>query len=149
LPNNQPDGRTKLTGKVGSDEMIAFLKTRVQSFRHAFAGWWYVIRTQRNAWIHLVVSAMVIVLSVWLKLAVHDWAIIVIAIAMVWTSEFLNTALEAVVDLASPQHHQLAKVGKDVGAAAVLIAALGSALIGLLILGPPLLDRLHTWFNQP
>lgn len=129
--------------------MIEFLKTRIQSFRHAITGWWYVIRTQRNAWIHLVVSVLVILLGIWLNLAVRDWAIIVIAFAMVWTSEFLNTALEAVVDLASPQHHQLAKVGKDVGAAAVLIAALGSVLIGFLILGPPLLDRLQTWFYQP
>jgi diacylglycerol kinase (ATP) len=129
--------------------MIEFLKSRILSFRHAITGWLYVIRTQRNAWIHLVVSLLVILLGIWLNLAVRDWAIIVIAFAMVWTSEFLNTALEAVVDLASPEHHQLAKVGKDVGAAAVLIAALGSVLIGLLILGPPLLDRLQTWFNQP
>jgi diacylglycerol kinase len=60
---------------------------------------------------------------------------------MVWTAEFINTALEAVVDLASPRHHPLAKVGKDVGAAAVLIAALTSVLVGLLILGPPLWEK--------
>jgi len=59
-----------------------------------------------------------------------------------WTAEFLNTALEAVVDLASPSHHPLAAVGKDVGAAAVLVAALASILIGGLILGPPLWARL-------
>ncbi len=69
--------------------------------------------------------------------------VIVIAIAMVWTSEFLNTALEAVVDLASPERHYLAKVGKDVGAAAVLIAAASAALIGFLIIGPPLWARLQ------
>ena len=56
-------------------------------------------------------------------------------------AEFINTALEAVVDLASPQHHPLAKVGKDVGAAAVLIAAVTSVVIGLLILGPPLWEK--------
>lgn len=71
---------------------------------------------------------------------------IIIAIAMVWTSEFLNTALEAVVDLASPEQDQLARVGKDVGAAAVLIAAVSAALIGFLILGPPLLDKIGTLF---
>lgn len=68
----------------------------------------------------------------------RDWAVLLLTIALVWTAEFINTALEAVVDLASPQHHPLAKVGKDVGAAAVLIAALTSILVGLLILGPPL-----------
>ena len=60
---------------------------------------------------------------------------------MVWIAEFLNTALEAVVDLASPSHHPLAKVGKDVGAAAVLIAAMVSVIAGLLIMGPPLLSK--------
>ncbi len=122
--------------------MIIFLKSRANSFRCAFSGWWYVIRTQRNAWIHALVSALVIAICLWLRLKPHDWALIIIAIAMVWTAEFINTALEAVVDLASPQDHVLARVGKDVGAAAVLIAAASAALIGLLIIGPPLWARL-------
>lgn len=62
--------------------------------------------------------------------------------AMVFTAEFLNTAIEAVVDLASPHKHPLAKVGKDVGAGAVLIAAIVAILVGLLILWPPLWERL-------
>ena len=128
--------------------MNEFLKTRAHSFRYAFGGWWYVIRTQRNAWIHAVVSIMVITISIWLKLNPHDWALIIIAIAMVWTAEFINTALEAVVDLASPEQHELAQVGKDVGAAAVLIAAGSAALIGFLTLGPPLWDRLSTIISQ-
>ena len=122
--------------------MQAFLKSRVFSFRYAFSGWWYVIRTQRNAWIHALASLLVVGASFWARLPARDWAVIVLAIALVWTAEFLNTALEAVVDLASPEHHQLARVGKDVGAAAVLIAALASIIIGLLIIGPPLVERL-------
>ena len=129
--------------------MRPFLISRARSFRYAFTGWWFVIRTQRNAWIHAIVSLAVIIVSVWLQISPHDWAVITVAIAMVWTAEFLNTALEAVVDLAShQQHHELAKVGKDVGAAAVLIAALASALIGLLILGPPLWERLRGIFGN-
>ncbi len=126
--------------------MRAFLKSRAISFRFSFAGWWFVIRTQRNAWIHAVVSVAVILVSFWLQLAARDWAVIVMAIAMVWTAEFLNTALEAVVDLASPHQHYLARVGKDVGAAAVLIAAGSAALIGFLVLGPPLWNRLQALF---
>jgi diacylglycerol kinase len=61
---------------------------------------------------------------------------------MVWMAEALNTALEAVVDLASPDEHPLARVGKDVGAAAVLVAALTAAGVGIFILGPPLFARL-------
>lgn len=113
------------------------------SFRHAFSGWWFVIRTQQNAWIHALVSILVIGLSFWVGLSLQDWAMIILAITLVWTAEFLNTALEAVVDLASPAQHSLAKVGKDVGAAAVLIAAGASVLIGLFILGPPLYLRLQ------
>lgn len=123
---------------------MTFILSRVRSFRYALAGWWYVIRTQRNAWIHAIISLAVLGLSAWLHLSLVEWALIVLTIAMVWTAEFLNTALEAVVDLASPQHHQLAKVGKDVGAAAVLIAAGASVVVGLLILGPPLWEILRT-----
>jgi diacylglycerol kinase (ATP) len=124
-----------------------FIISRLRSFRFAFAGWWYVIRTQRNAWIHAVISLAVLGVSAWLHLSMLEWAVIVLTIAMVWTAEFLNTALEAVVDLASPQHHQLAKVGKDVGAAAVLIAAGASVVVGLLILGPPLWNIVYTLLN--
>lgn len=95
----------------------------------------------------MVASFMVFGLGLWLKLATRDWALVIVAVALVWTSEFINTALEAVVDLASPQQHELARVGKDVGAAAVLIAAASSALIGLLVLGPPLWQRLQSWLT--
>lgn len=64
-------------------------------------------------------------------------------IAMVWTAEFLNTALEIVVDLASPDLHPLARVGKDVGAASVLIAALSAVVVGILLFGPPLLVKIN------
>jgi diacylglycerol kinase (ATP) len=124
-----------------------FFASRGHAFKHAFRGWWFVIRTQRNAWIHAVITILVILVAAWLKLPVRDWAVLFLAIALVWTAEFINTALEAVVDLASPGQHPLAKVGKDVGAAAVLIAALTSILIGLLILGPPLWAKLALLFG--
>ncbi|MFC1996365.1 diacylglycerol kinase family protein [Chloroflexota bacterium] len=122
--------------------MLSFLRSRSRSFRYAFEGWWYVIRTQKNAWIHTVVSLLVVLMSLWLDLHPRDWAVIILAIAMVWAAEFFNTALEAIVDLASPEMNHLAKIGKDVGAAAVLIAAGASIIIGLLILGPPLWEEL-------
>jgi diacylglycerol kinase len=123
-----------------------FLTSRAQAFRHAFRGWWYVLRTQHNAWLHGLASTLVMLMAWWLHLSMSDWAVLLLTIALVWTAEFINTALEAVVDLASPQQHPLAKVGKDVGAAAVLIAALTSILVGLLILGPPLLEKLKIIF---
>ena len=125
-----------------------FIISRIASFGHAFRGWAYVLKTQQNAWIHSAVSIVVFVLGLWLGLPPRDWAVLILTIAMVFTAEFINTAIEAVVDLASPSHHPLAKVGKDVGAAAVLVAALSAILIGLLILGPPLLARLLLIFGK-
>ncbi len=121
-----------------------FFTSRARSFGYAFAGWWYVLRTQRNAWIHGLATVAVALLAAWLRLERRDWAILILTIGAVWTAEFLNTALESVIDLASPQRHPLAKAGKDVGAAAVLIAALCAVLVGLLVLGPPLWQRLQT-----
>jgi diacylglycerol kinase len=125
--------------------MKNFIIARIASFRHAFHGWWYVIRTQRNAWIHASITTLVLILGLWLGLPARDWAVLILVIAMVWSAEFFNTSIEAVVDLASPVHHPLAKVGKDVGAAAVLIAAGAAVLVGLLILGPPLWQQIILW----
>jgi len=83
----------------------------------------------------------------WLSLSWLEWAVIVLVVTMVWAVEFINTALEAVVDLASPQQHPLARVAKDVAAAAVLLASVGSVVIGLLILGPPLWARLQAMWT--
>ena len=127
--------------------MLEFIRSRLVSFGHAFRGWEFVIRTQKNAWIHAFVTGCVIAVGLWLKLPARDWAVLVLTIAMVWMAEFINTSIEAVVDLASPTHHPLAKVGKDVGAAAVLIAAGAAVIIGLLILGPPLWVRVVRLFG--
>ena len=122
--------------------MLEFFQSRIRSFGYAFAGWWHVIRTQRNAWIHTLATVLVFALGLWLGLSTQEWAIIILTVALVWTAEFINTAIEAVVDLAIKEQHPLARVGKDVGAAAVLIAALAAVLVGLLVLGPPLWARL-------
>jgi diacylglycerol kinase (ATP) len=118
------------------------LNSRIKSFHYAFQGWWYVIRTQRNAWIHAVISLAVFGLGFWLQIGRYDWAIILLAMMVVWMGEFMNTAIEAVVDMSMPDPHPLAKIAKDVAAAAVLVGAMGAVLIGLLILGPPLYQRL-------
>ncbi len=127
--------------------MKHFLSSRLASFRHAFRGWWHVLRTQQNAWIHAVIATLVLALGLWLGLPPRDWAMIILTIAIVFAAEFLNTSIEAVVDLATKEKHPLAKVGKDVGAAAVLIAALAAIGVGLLILGPPLWARISIWLK--
>lgn len=129
--------------------MKQFLVSRVHSFRHAFRGWHYALRTQRNAWIHSAIATVVFIVGLWLQLPPRDWAVIILTAALVFSAEFLNTSIEAVVDLASPDHHPLAKIGKDVGAAAVLVSALAAILIGILLLGPPLLQKLITLISNP
>lgn len=116
--------------------------SRLKSFQYAFDGWRYVIRTQHNAWIHAIVSVAVFALAFWLRLPPRDWAVLILTAMVVWMGEFINTSLEAVVDMNMPEPHPLAKVAKDVAAAAVLVGAMGAAAIGLLIMGPPLYARL-------
>jgi len=121
-----------------------FFLTRAASFRHAFEGWGFALRTQPNTWIHAAFSLAVIALCTWLQLPPRDWAVLLLTITLVWTAELINTAIEAVLDLAKPDHHPLAKAGKDTAAAAVLVTAVGAILVGLLILGPPLWDKIQS-----
>ena len=101
-----------------------------------------MLRTQRNAWIHALASVAVFAVAVWLQLGRIEWTILVLTVALVWVAEFVNSAVEAVVDLLSPEIHPLAKIAKDVAAAAVLLAALAAVAVGLLLLGPLLWAKL-------
>ena len=112
------------------------------SFRYAFAGLWYALRTQRNTRIHLTIAAAVVALGVWLGLSFTEWAVLVLTIGFVLVSEMLNTVAESLVDLVSPEYHPQAKIVKDVAAGAVLLGAIISILVGLLVLGPPLVARI-------
>jgi diacylglycerol kinase len=122
--------------------LLAFLRGRLASFGPAFQGWAHVWRTQPNAWVHAAITLAVIALGFWLRLSHIDWVLILITIGLVWVAEFLNTAIEAVVDLASPRQHKLAQIAKDVSAGAVVLAALIAVLVGLLLLGPPLWEKI-------
>jgi diacylglycerol kinase len=115
---------------------------RAKSFQYAFEGWRFVLQTQHNTWIHAIITIVIVGLGWWLKLPLRDWAVLILTFMTVWMAEFINTAIEAVVDMTMPDVHPLAKVAKDVAAAAVLVGALGAVLIGLLLLGPPLWQRL-------
>ena len=115
---------------------------RARSFGYAFRGVVTLLATQHNAWIHAAATVAVVALGVALGVSRLEWALLVFAMALVWTAEGLNTALEWLCDVVAPEYDPLVKKAKDVAAAAVLLAAIGSALIGLLVFGPPLLALL-------
>jgi diacylglycerol kinase len=108
------------------------------SFGYAFAGLAFLLRTQRNARIHVVMGTLACGLGAWVRISRVEWAVIVFTIALVLILEGLNTAVEAAIDLASPDIHPLAKAAKDLAAGMVLIATIASVAVGLLILAPPL-----------
>lgn len=117
---------------------------RARSFRFAFRGLWTMLKSQHNAWIHLVATVLVITIGFVLSLTVHEWGLVVLAIMAVWTAEAINTAFEFLADVASPEFHPLVEKAKDVAAGAVLLTAMGSLIIAALIVGPRLLSSAAT-----
>lgn len=111
----------------------------VVSFQYAFAGIRYLLWTQRNAKIHTAIGLVAVGLGFALGIDHYEWLALLLTIALVIAAEGVNTALESVVDLASPEYHPLAKIAKDVGAGTVLITAIASVLVGLLLFLPRLL----------
>lgn len=113
------------------------------SFRYAAQGLSYAFSSQRNFRIHVGTGFVVFGLGLWLGLSADRLAVLVLTVAAVLVLELLNTATEAVVDLAiGRRFHPLARIAKDCAAAAVLVASLSSLLIALLLLIPPLATRL-------
>ena len=114
------------------------LTDRLRSFGFAFKGLGYVLRTQHNAWIHLVASGVVVGIALFLDLSRTDWCWLILAMGAVWCAEAFNTALEELANAVDSEPNPMIGRAKDAAAAAVLIAALAAAIIGVIILGPPL-----------
>jgi diacylglycerol kinase len=117
---------------------------RLESFRYAFSGIWHTFKTQRNAQIHLVIAVAIFILGLALKLNLTEWAILTLTAGFVISIEMLNTVAEAAMDYATSDFNPQVKMVKDVAAGAVLVAAITAVLVGLLILGPPLYQRLFS-----
>ena len=117
--------------------------SRIQSFKHAIRGIVLMLKSQHNAWIHAVASALVLFSGAFLGVSPREWCWLVMAIMIVWTAEALNTALEFLADVASSEFHPLVEKAKDVAAGGVLIAAGGSVVIAMLVLGPYVQVRMH------
>ena len=118
---------------------------RIRSIRCAVAGVRVMIASQHNAWLHAAATLVVVAVGLSFGLSKAEWCWIILAVIAVWTAEALNTAFEFLTDVASPEFHPVAAKAKDVAAGAVLITALGSVLIGLLVLGPYALAFIKGW----
>ena len=116
---------------------------RLRSVKYALRGIRVMIVSQQNAWIHAAATVLVIGAGGVFGLSWAEWCWIVLAIVSVWTAEALNTAFEFLTDVASPTFHPVAGKAKDVAAGAVLLAASGAIVIGILIFGP----RLVAWLG--
>ena len=113
-----------------------FLRSRINAIRIAFDGLFYVLRTQPNVKVYLVITVAVVLAGFLFRISRIEWIILVITIGFVWSAEAFNTAVESLVDLVSPEKNDDAKIIKDSSAGAVLISAIISILVGLVIFGP-------------
>ena len=98
--------------------------------------------------LHVAVGFMVFISGIYLNISTGELALLVIVASMVVVAEMFNTAVESTIDLYSRQRHPLAKIAKDVAAAAVLVSAISAAVVGLLILGPPFFDKLVYYLSK-
>ncbi|HVU10459.1 MAG TPA: diacylglycerol kinase family protein [Phototrophicaceae bacterium] len=131
------------TARIDPDQYSPITSTnRLNSFGYALAGWIYMLRRQKNTRIQAVASIGILAVAFWLQIDLMGFAMLILTITMVWMAEFVNAAVEAAINLSTSDYHPMAKVGKDVASAAVLLGVVASILIGLLILGPPLVHRL-------
>jgi diacylglycerol kinase len=118
------------------------LKKRLNSFRYAFSGIATLFRSEPNAKIHLALTMLVVAGGFFFRLDTKEWSIIVLAIVAVLSAEAFNTAIEQLTDLVSPDYHPLAGKAKDLSAGAVLLVAIGAALVGVIIFLPKIVEKL-------
>ncbi len=115
---------------------------RLSSFVDAARGLKILLWTQPNARVHAVGTAGAVAMATWLQFSGAEWAVLVLTIGGVWVTEGLNTAIEFVVDLVSPEYNQLAGWAKDVAAGAVLVASGCAVIVGAILFVPKLLELL-------
>ncbi|WP_217646440.1 diacylglycerol kinase family protein [Nitrosomonas sp. Nm34] len=109
---------------------------RIRSFSYALSGIAVLLKSQHNAWIHLVATTLVISGGLFFQIDPIEWCLVILAILAVFVAEALNTAIEFLCDAVSPTPHPLIQKSKDVAAGAVLISAIGAIVIGLIIFPP-------------
>jgi diacylglycerol kinase (ATP) len=126
---------------LDTPEEFSLIK-RAKSFSHATRGIYIFIKSTHNAWVHLVVLAIAVILGIYFDITVVEWMVLVLAGGFVLAAEAFNTAIEIDINLTSPEYHPYARDTKDVAAGAVLIAAVTAVIIGVFIFGHYILAAL-------
>lgn len=121
------------------------IKKRIRSFKYAFQGIFYLFRTEGNAKIHFAAALLAVLLGLFFSITPAEWCLIVLCVFSTFSAEAFNTAIEDLVDLVSPENHPLAGRAKDLAAGAVLLTALGAAVVGIVIFLPKILDLLFSY----
>ena len=138
-PRGESSGERSVSqGQAGEPDQSPWRSDLLTSFRNAFAGLARFVRTQRNARIHFVIALLAIALAATLGLTTSEWAILALTIGFVFVAEMFNSVAELAVDAVTLEFHPLAKAAKDIGAGAVVLAAIVSVIVGLLLFGPRL-----------
>jgi diacylglycerol kinase len=112
------------------------MRNRIKSFKHAIRGGWTLFSTQPHAKFHALSTVAVIIAGMAFKLSINEWALLIIAISMVWMAEAFNTAIEFLADEVTLEFSEKIKKAKDVAAFAVLVSAMGASIIGILVFWP-------------
>lgn len=117
---------------------MGYWKKRWAAFGYAFKGLLDLVRNHPHAHLHLIATTMTILAGLNLRFAPWEWMVAILCLGLVWAAEAMNTALEYLTDLVSPEYHPLAGKAKDMAAAGVLCAAIAAFVVGLLLVGPKL-----------
>lgn len=116
--------------------MAFSVKARLRSFAFAFEGFAYMMRTQHNAWVHAAATVSVAALGFALHVSADAWRWLIVALALVWVAEAINTAFEHLCDVVAPEFHESVKRSKDIAASAVLVCVIASSLLGFITFAP-------------
>ncbi|HYY46596.1 MAG TPA: diacylglycerol kinase family protein [Candidatus Angelobacter sp.] len=128
--------------RIGSPSRARRVDVRrtLYSFRHAGRGFAWAVSSQANVRVHLVAAAVVLVAAILLRFTAIEIVAVVLSMALVVGAELFNTTLEVLIDYAWPEHHPMIGRAKDVAASAVLVTAVGAAIVGVLLFGRHLLQ---------
>lgn len=115
-------------------------KSLLDSFKYAMQGIKTAIKAERNMKVHVLLMLIVIIAGIVLKISSFEWIVCVILFGLVISAELINTSLEAIVDIIMPDLHPKAKVAKDIAASSVLVIAVVSAIVGMIIFIPKIVE---------